>query len=194
MYWLPKLHKRPYKVERYIKTYKARFIANSSSCTTTELSKLLTSCLTAVKNHIRRYCEKVYERSSKNLFWSIKNSGEVLNKVKSRGFRATSLSTYDFSTLYTTLPNNVIKEKLVNLIEWTFKREGSPYIACDEREAFFTSGDTKRYKLWSCLNVCEALIYLLDNFLLDLALSYADKLLVFRWVLIVLLLLFFILL
>ena len=29
--------------------FKARFIANSSSCTTTELSKLLTSCLTAVK-------------------------------------------------------------------------------------------------------------------------------------------------
>ena len=33
-----------------IKTYKARFIANSSFCTTTELSKLLTSCLTAVKD------------------------------------------------------------------------------------------------------------------------------------------------
>ena len=38
LYWLPKLHKKPYK---------ARFIANSSSCMTTELSKLLTSCLTA---------------------------------------------------------------------------------------------------------------------------------------------------
>ena len=46
---------------------------------------------------------------------------------------------------------------------WTFKREGSPDIACNERQAFFTSGDTKRYKLWSCQNVCEALIYLLDN-------------------------------
>ena len=123
MYWLPKLHKTPYK---------ARFIANSSSCTTTELSKLLTSCLTAVKNHVIRYCEKVYERSGKNVFWSIKNSGEVLNKLKSRGFRATSLSTYDFSTLYTTLPHNLIKEKLINLIQWTFKREGSPYIACNE--------------------------------------------------------------
>ena len=78
-------------------------------------------------------------------------------------FRATSLSTYDFSTLYTTLPHNVIKETLINLIEWTFKREGSPYIACNERQAFFTSEDTKRYKLWSCQNVCEALIYLLDN-------------------------------
>ena len=61
------------------------------------------------------------------------------------------------------LPHNLIKEKLINLIEWTFKREGSPYIACNERQAFFTSEDTKRYKLWSCQNVCEALIYLLDN-------------------------------
>ena len=68
-----------------------------------------------------------------------------------------------FPTLYITLPYNLIKEKLINLIEWTFKREGSPYIACNERQAFFTSEDTKRYKLWSCQNVCEALIYLLDN-------------------------------
>ena len=96
------------------KTYKARFIANSSSCTTTELSKLLTSCLTTIKNHVIKYCEKVYERSGKNLFWSIKNSCEVLNKLKSRGFRASSLSTYDFSTLYTTLPHSLIKDKLVS--------------------------------------------------------------------------------
>ena len=61
------------------------------------------------------------------------------------------------------MPHNLIKEKLINLIQWTFKREGSPYIAYNERQAFFTSGDTKRYKLWSCQNVCEALIYLLDN-------------------------------
>ena len=51
----------------------------------------------------------------------------------------------------------------MNLIKWTFKRERSPYIACNERQAFFTSGDTKRYKLWSCQNVYEALIYRLDN-------------------------------
>ena len=50
------------------------------------------------------------------LQWSIKNSGEVLSKLKCRGFRATSLSTYDYSTLYT-LPHNLIKEKLLDLIE-----------------------------------------------------------------------------
>ena len=43
LYWLPKLHKRPYKL---------RFIANSSACTTYELSILLTSCPTASKNHV----------------------------------------------------------------------------------------------------------------------------------------------
>ena len=85
------------------------------------------------------YCEKVYERSGKNFFWSIKNSGEVLNKLKLRGFRATSLSTYDFSTLYTTTPHNLIKEKLNDLIEWSFERESLPYLACNERNAFFTS-------------------------------------------------------
>ena len=63
-----------------------------------------------------------------------------------------------FSTLYTTLPHNLIKETLINLTEWTFKREGSPNITCNERQAFFASRDTKRYKLWSCQNVCEALI------------------------------------
>ena len=97
--------------------YKARFIANSSSCTITEFSKLLTSCLTAVKKYGIKYCEKVYERSSKNLFWSIENSGEILDKLKARDFNATSLSTYNVSTLYTTLPHNLIKEKLIDLIE-----------------------------------------------------------------------------
>ena len=50
----------------------------------------------------------------------IKNSGQILNKLKSRGFLASGLSTYDFSTLYTTLPHNLIKEKLTELIEQTF--------------------------------------------------------------------------
>ena len=124
---------------------------------------LLTSRLTTIKNHIIKYCEKVYERSGKNLFWSIKNSCEVLNKLKSRGFRATSLSTYDFSTLYTTLPHNPIKDKLVDLIERIFQREGSLYTACNDRNAFFTSDAVRNYNLWSCQKVCEALTFLLDN-------------------------------
>ena len=63
-----------------------RFIATSSSCTATELSILLPSCLTAIKNQVIKYCTTVYERNGEKLFWPIKNSGEILNKLKSRGF------------------------------------------------------------------------------------------------------------
>ena len=128
LYWLPKFHKRPYK---------SRFIANSSACTTTELSILLTSWLTATKNHVIKYCTTVYERNGKKLFWSIKHSGEILYKLKSRGFLASGLSTYDFSALYTTLPRNLIKEKLTELNEQTFNKEGSPYLACNDKKRLF---------------------------------------------------------
>ena len=50
----------------------------------------------------------------------------------------TSLSTCDFSTLYTSLPHNLIKDKLIDLIERTSQREGSPYLACYDRYAVFT--------------------------------------------------------
>ena len=95
-----------------------------------------------------------------NCFWSIKNSSDVLSKLKCRRFCVTSLSTYDFSTLYTTLPNNLIKEKIHDLIEWTFKR------ALKTMVHFIwplTSSGQSRYTLWSCQNVCGALSYLLDN-------------------------------
>ena len=58
-------------------------------------------------------------------------------RLKARDFNVTSLSTYDFSTLYTTLPHSLIKDKLIDLIERTFQREGSPYLACNDRNAFF---------------------------------------------------------
>ena len=73
------------------------------------------------------------------------------------------MSTYDFSTLYTTLPHNLIKDELADLIERTFQREGSLYIARNDRNAFFTSDAVRNYNLWSCQKECEALTFLLDN-------------------------------
>ena len=55
----------------------------------------------------------------------------------------TSLSTYDFSTFYTTLPHNLIKDKLIDLTERTFQREGSPYLACNDRNAFLLQKNLK---------------------------------------------------
>ena len=86
LYWLPKFHK---------KTYKARFIANSRSCTTTELSELLTSCLTAVKNMFPSIMKRYMRDPVKTYFGLLKIQVkfEILDKLKARYFNATSLST-----------------------------------------------------------------------------------------------------
>ena len=63
LYLLPKLNK---------KTYKARFIANSSSCTTTELSKLLTPCFTAVKNMLSNILKRYMRDPVKTYFGLLK--------------------------------------------------------------------------------------------------------------------------
>ena len=81
--------------------------------------------------------KKTYEREGINYFWSIKNSTEILNKLKTKGFQASNISTYDFSTLYTSrLPHNLIRNQLVDLIENTFRREEVLYLACYGERAF----------------------------------------------------------
>ena len=92
-----------------------------------------------------------------------KNSSEILDKLNCRRNLASSVSTYDFSTLYTTLPHNLIKDKLSKLIEKTFAREKKPFLACSASRAFFTDEPMKYYTMWTCPEVCDALHYLLDN-------------------------------
>ena len=54
--------------------------------------------------------------------------------------------------------------KRIDLIEITFNREGSRYLACNDRNAFLLQEKkTKKYHAWSCENVCDALTFLLDN-------------------------------
>ena len=74
---------------------------------------------TIVKKHLINYCKR-YMRDSVQTYFGPLNSGEILDKLKARDFNATSLSTYDFSTLYTTLPHNLIKDKLIDFFERTF--------------------------------------------------------------------------
>ena len=118
-YWLPKLHKRPYKLS---------FISNSSNCSTTIFSKHITSALTAVKDHVMKYSETAFSNSNVNYFWSIKNSSEVIEKLRLRNFQGSQVSSFDFSTLYTSLPHDLIKAKVLSLVNWCFNRESKSYL------------------------------------------------------------------
>ena len=75
IYWIPKLHKTPYK---------ARFIAGSSSCTTTKISKLITECLKLVKRHCISYCKTILERTGVNCMWIINNSLDVIHALQEK--------------------------------------------------------------------------------------------------------------
>ena len=39
-------------------------------------------------------------------------------------------------------------------------------MACNDKKGFFTSEQPKRYILWSCQKMCDALHYLLDDILI----------------------------
>ena len=52
-----------------------------------------------------------------------------------------------------TLPHNLIKNKLIDLIERAFNREGSPYLAFNDRNAFFTSENLKNFMHFDSLQM-----------------------------------------
>jgi len=57
LYWIPKLHKYPYK---------QRYSAGAAKCSTKPLSKILASILTAVKTGLQKYHDNRVSRSGVN--------------------------------------------------------------------------------------------------------------------------------
>ena len=157
-YWLPKLHKRPYK---------SRFISNSSHCSTTILSKHITSALTAVKDHVIKYSETAFSNSNVNYFWSIKNSSEVIEKLRLRNFWGSQVSSFNFSTLYTSLPHDLIKAKVLSLVNWCFNRESKTYLCTSVKAGFFSNKNMTR------INV--GLVWSYVKLLLSLWKTYIEK-------------------
>ena len=113
-YWLPQLHKRPYK---------SRFISNSRHCSTTILSKHITSAVTAVKDHVKKHSETAVSNSNVNYFWSPLDSCEVMKKLLLRNFQGSQVSSLDFPTLFTSMPHDLIKAKVLSLVNLCFNRE-----------------------------------------------------------------------
>jgi hypothetical protein len=47
-----------------------------------------------------------------------------------------SIDSYDFPTLYTTLPHKLIKHKFSYLIKWSFRKSNCDYICCNDNISF----------------------------------------------------------
>ena len=100
LYWTPKPRKTPFK---------HRFTTGYSKRTTKDLSCLLTKLLSTIKDGLIRYCATKTSRNGVNSIWILKNSTCLLSSLDQLDVRtATSVQTYDFSTLYTSVPHKLL--------------------------------------------------------------------------------------
>jgi hypothetical protein len=108
---------------------------------------------TAVKERPQVCCATVYARSGVNQRWILKNSEELLENLKSRIFsQIHSIRTYDFTTLYTTIPHDKLTARFFSIIESCFfknngKRKYS-YLVFNDSCTYFVihySNSTHKY-------------------------------------------------
>ena len=148
LYWTPKLHKVPFK---------HRFIAGSSKCTTKDLSCLLTKVLTTVKDGLIRYNNTKTSCNGVNSMWIVKNSTSLLSSLDQLDVRtASSVQTNDFSTLYTSIPHNLLKSRITALIHNSLKRRNGSNRYTHIK---ITSGDN----LYTADQICRIMKFLIDN-------------------------------
>ena len=83
------------------------------------------------------------QKSGINLFWNVKNSLEVLDKLHAHVGSFESVQSFDFSTVYTTLQHNLTKHKLAYIIKWSFDKSGYEYISSNSCRSFLETKNMK---------------------------------------------------
>ena len=155
MYWLPKLHKIPSK---------SRFIVAATNCSVKPLSKAVTAALKLLYKQIESYHQKSFYFSGVKSFWPIQDNSSVIkniNKLNTRN-RAKSITTFDFSTLYTSIPHDKLKNALREVINFGFKGGDKFYIGINKYGAKWVNDKS------SCpVTFDKASLKLAINFLLD---------------------------
>ena len=156
LFMIPKFHKKPYKY---------RFIAGASNATTKKLSIDVNLCLKLIKKIHKGYCKTIYNRNGYNYFWSVDNSKDVLDKL-SKVNNPSSIFTYDFSTLYTNLPLDLVKKELFEMIDRYFdinERKCNKYIVVNHFWKTSQFGSTNKKGSYDRDKLKTALEYLLFN-------------------------------
>jgi len=114
----------------------------------------------------QKYCETVYSRSGINHMWILKNSKDLLDNLKPRSFsQVSSIKTYDFSTLYTTLPHDKLKPRLKETIHKAFshRNNGSNFVVLGYNSTYFSNKIQKGKTCYSEEQGISMLEFLIDN-------------------------------
>ena len=118
---------------------------------------------------IENYNKKAHFFSHVKSFWVIQNKDPVIKTLKKLNERnqAKSISTYDFSTLYTKIPHTKLKHVLHEITDFCFKgcNENSKIMILDNgaRWSRDTNPDKKGQIRFNAKQVKDAISFLLDN-------------------------------
>jgi len=143
---------------------KQRYIAASHSCSTKPLSKLITFALKLVQQTHTNYCERISKTRGLNRMWIVDNSIEVLNNITScnQGI-VRNIRTYDFSTLYTSIPHEKLKERMRLIINQCFNKDGRRFIQIDHSSANWSTTRGEASNCWNAEEFINHVEYLIDN-------------------------------
>ena len=113
MYWMPKMHKNHIK---------ARFIIASPKSSIKPLASTITLIFRLFLRQIQTYNDNCRFFTGVNMFWVVQNNKPVIDAMNELNKRrkATSVSTFDLSTLCTKLPDNKLLMLLNSLIYFCF--------------------------------------------------------------------------
>ena len=104
--------------------------------------------------------------------WILKNSKDLLENLSSRSFQSvSSVKTYDFSTLYTTLPHSDLKSRLKDLIFHCFlKKNGTrryKFLVFGHNSTYFVKYHTDAAKKYTEFDIVNMLNFLVDNIFVE---------------------------
>ena len=117
-----------------------------------------------VRTHCTAYCKTIRVRTGVNCMWIINNLLDVIRALEEKQLSLNHVSTWDFSTLYTSLPHAQLKKQLHDLLERVFNTKGKSFIATNNFRTFWTNDRTAtRYTYFSCRELCLAIEFLIDN-------------------------------
>ena len=98
--------------------------------------------------------------------WILKNSKDLLDNLQSRSLsQVSSIKTFDFSTLYTTLPHDKLKTRLKETIHKAFSHRnyGSKFVVLGYNSTYFSNKIHKGKTCYSEEQVISMLEFLIDN-------------------------------
>ena len=152
MYWMPKMYGNPIK---------ARFIIASPKSSIKPLARTITSVFRLFFRQIQTYNDKCRFFTGVNTFWVVQNNKPVVTdamKLLNKRMKATSVSTFDFSTLYSKL-----LMVLNSLIDFCFDGGECKYITVNNYGARWVNNIKDNVICLNKQQIKDAVAYLLLN-------------------------------